>query len=93
MLDGLLNILANFLQLILNTLIKILNYFFALVETLLPASPFDNITEFVSDNEYLWVLNYFIPVSSIAEVLLIWAGAMAIFFVVSIVLRWVKVVK
>lgn len=91
--DGLLNILVQVVQLVLNALIGIINMFFSLVETLLPASPFASISDYIGDIPWLGVLNYFVPVSAILEILFLWAGAMIVYFIVSIVLRWVKVVK
>lgn len=91
--DGLLNILVQVVQLVLNALIGILNMFFSLVETLLPSSPFASISSYISDIPWLGVLNYFVPIASILEILLLWAGAMIVYFIVAVILRWIKVVK
>lgn len=91
--DGLLNILGQFFQLVINGLIGIFNTFMHLVENMLPASPFAGISDYIIDIPWLGVVNYFVPLQACVDILVLWAGGMVVFFVVSIILRWLKVVS
>lgn len=59
---------------------------------LLPPSPF-RILDNSAVADYLDSLNWIIPVSSIVAILEAWVVAIAIYYVVSIALRWIKAVK
>lgn len=63
----------------------------ALVEVL-PTSPF---ADFVSDFAglpWLGVLNWFFPVRECLIVMAAWLGAITLFYLYSIVMRWVKMI-
>lgn len=63
---------------------------------LLPISPFQrflaNWDGFEVIQKYLAYVNWFVPISTILDILTIWLGAIAIFYAVMAILRWVKVV-
>lgn len=59
--------------------------------SMLPASPFRGFLDRFANIPYLSWLNWFVPVADILAVLLVWLGAIATFYICSIVLRWVKV--
>lgn len=59
---------------------------------LLPLSPFQ---EFISDFAslpYLGWLNWFFPVGDCLVVMLAWLGAVGLFYLYSIVMRWLKMI-
>lgn len=59
---------------------------------LLPKSPFrEFIDTFVITDGLQW-LNWFIPVSEILTILTIWLTAVALFYLYSVIMRWVKLI-
>lgn len=62
--------------------------------SLLPLSPFAKfIREFENINpEWLGWLNWFIPVKAILTVTAAWLGAVAMFYLYSVIMRWVKLI-
>lgn len=65
------------------------------VINLLPESPFVILDELSRSefNEWLRILNWFIPVNTFVSILEGWLVAVAIYYVYQIVLRWVKVIE
>lgn len=63
---------------------------------LLPISPFQRFFAswdgFSVIQEYLQYVNWFVPISTLLDMLLIWLSAIAVFYAVMAILRWVKVV-
>ena len=59
---------------------------------LLPLSPFRQFLDDFSNIPYLGYMNWLIPVKSILIVLTAWLSVVALFYLYSIVLRWVKVI-
>lgn len=60
--------------------------------SLLPTSPFQQfIVEFAS-LPYLGYLNWFFPVGKCLVVLVAWCSAIALFYVYSVIMRWVKLI-
>lgn len=62
------------------------------LKTVLPLSPFRDFLADIADIPYLGYLNWFVPVGDILVVLAAWLGAVALFQLYSIVMRWVKVI-
>lgn len=60
--------------------------------SVLPHSPFSDFIDVLSDIPYLGYLNWFIPVESILTVFSIYLGAVASFYIYSIIARWVKMI-
>lgn len=58
----------------------------------LPLSPFRPYIEQLSNVPWIGILNYFVPVGIFLDILLAWASALGLFYVYSIILRWVKVI-
>lgn len=58
----------------------------------LPLSPFQEYIAYFKDIPYLSWLNWFVPIRAGLIVLGSWLGAIAVFYIYSIVLRWVKVI-
>lgn len=63
-----------------------------LVLQLLPDSPFKAFIDGLGELPYLGYLNYFFPVQTCISILLAWTGAIALFYIVSAALRWVKAI-
>lgn len=59
---------------------------------ILPLSPFRPFLESFQDIPYLGYLNWFVPVGEILTVLSAWCTTIGIFYLYSVVLRWIKVV-
>lgn len=59
---------------------------------LLPTSPFQQFLEDFEELPYLGYLNWFFPVRGCLIVLAAWLGAIALFYLYSIVMRWVKMI-
>lgn len=74
---------------VINWLIKLVSSILNVLFTLLPPSPFK-----VIDNspisEYLQYINYFCPVDEVVAIGEVWLTAIGIYYLVQVVLRWVK---
>lgn len=58
----------------------------------LPRSPFVQFLENI-DMPFLPFLNWVLPVGDMVKVFGAWLGAISVFYLVQIVLRWVKVIQ
>ena len=61
--------------------------------SLLPLSPFKSAINALSDLPYLGWLNWFIPVGWILNTMGVWLTAIATYYAISIMLRWVKAIR
>lgn len=63
---------------------------------LLPISPFKRWLAgwegFDTIRSYLGYINYFVPISTIIDILVIWLAAIGVFYTVMAILRWVRIV-
>lgn len=62
------------------------------LKTVLPLSPFREFLDDFADIPYLGYLNWFVPIREILVVMVVWLGAVALFQLYSIVMRWLKVI-
>ena len=62
-----------------------------LVEVL-PRSPFTDMLNQIGALPYLGWLNWFFPVRACLAVMAAWLGAMALYLLYSVVMRWLKVI-
>ena len=58
---------------------------------MLPTSPFRDFLDRFADIPYLSYLNWVVPVADILAVMAVWLTAIGIFYLCSILLRWIKV--
>ena len=58
----------------------------------LPTSPFKEYLAYFKDIPYLGWLNWFVPIRAGLVVLGSWLGAIALFYLYSIVMRWLKLI-
>lgn len=66
--------------------------FGATIANNLPKSPFSGVIEYLDNLPALGFLNWFIPVGWIVNTMSAWLVAIAAYYALQIILRWVKVV-
>lgn len=71
---------------------ELLSKFGSMILSVLPQSPVQKFLASFDDLPYLNYLNWFIPISSIIIVLEAWLAAIALFYVYSIIMRWIKLI-
>lgn len=77
------------LNLVLKKIESALHYFILL----LPHSPFRAFMGEFQKLPYLEYINYFIPIGSIIAITQAWAMAIGVYYVYSVVLRWLKAIE
>lgn len=84
----------NCLIYILNTVIWLFAKVLSLIFDLLPNSPFLNITTLYdrSVGNYMGYLSWFIPIKQILGVTVAWLSCMLVYYVYSVVMRWIKLI-
>lgn len=68
------------------------NAFLELVIKLLPLSPFSSFIDSMEELPYLSYLNWFIPVGSFITIGTAWLGVITTYYMLSILLRWLKAI-
>lgn len=63
------------------------------VTSLLPLSPFEKYIDSLASIPYIPYINWFIPVGVFVEIGIAWLGAIGTFYLLMIVLRWVKAIE
>lgn len=59
---------------------------------LLPLSPFRDFIDNFSPPQYIAWLNWFFPVSQLLAVMAVWLAAITVFYLYSIIMRWIKMI-
>lgn len=59
---------------------------------LLPTSPFSEFEATITSSQGLAWLNWFFPVSECLSVMAAWLVAIGLYYAISVILRWVKVI-
>lgn len=79
---------------VLNALIRGLGVVLKVVLYMLPDSPFQ---KYIIENDvirkYIGFINYFFPVAEVIVILEAWTVAIASFYIVQVVLRWIKAIQ
>lgn len=71
---------------------ELLNNFGVFLMDVLPTSPFQQFIGEFSELPYLSWLNWFIPIGSFIKIGIAWLSAIAVFYLYSIIMRWVKMI-
>lgn len=71
---------------------ELLTAFAGSLAKVLPTSPFQQYIKLFGDLPYLGYLNWFIPVRALVNIGMAWLSVIAMFYLYSIVLRWVKMI-
>lgn len=80
------------MQILFDWMYKLVQGLGMAVYRLLPQSPF---TEFINNwnpPQYIGWLNWFFPVGQILSILSLWLTAIGVFYLYSIIMRWVKII-
>jgi len=85
--------MGEFIINILNALIKGLGVVLNFVFSILPPSPFVIVDIEPTVKEFLGYANYIIPLDSIIGIGESWLVCVGIYYVYSIVLRWIKAIE
>lgn len=72
---------------------EILNQFLDWVLALLPTSPFTAFIESMETLPYLGWLNWFLPISEMIVIGEAWLVAIGLFYLYSVILRWVRAIS
>lgn len=72
---------------------ELLDKFLSAVLALLPLSPFTQFIDSLEALPYLGYLNYFVPVGTFLKIGAAWLGAVALFYIYSVILRWIKAIE
>lgn len=83
----------NILVYIINTIIWLFASVLNIIFSLLPNSPFTNIATYdLTISKYLSNLAWILPIKHIISILGVWLGCMLIYYVYSVVMRWIKLI-
>lgn len=72
---------------------EILDKFLALIVSLLPLSPFSAYIDSLEQVPYLGYLNWFIPVGTCLKIGAAWLSAITVFYLYSVIARWIKLIE
>ena len=72
---------------------ELLDKFLDMVLQVLPLSPFTDVIDELETLPYLGYLNWFIPVGRIIKIGTVWLTAVGLFYLYSIILRWIKAIE
>lgn len=83
----------NILVYIINTIIWLFAAALNIIFSLLPNSPFTNIATYdLIISKYLSNLAWILPIKQIISILGLWLGCMLIYYIYSVVMRWIKLI-
>lgn len=83
--------LINALVWLINQLIKAIGKIGEMMVNILPSSPFILVERI--EIPYLNYLNWIIPIEEMIVILGYWLSAIVVYYVVQVILRWVKIIK
>lgn len=72
---------------------ELVTQFLDTVLKVLPTSPFRDFISTLEELPYLGYLNYFVPIGTFIKIGTAWLGAIALFYLYSIVLRWIRAIE
>lgn len=72
---------------------EILDKFLSFLLQILPTSPFAPLIDNLEQLPYLGYINYFVPVGICLKIGEAWLAAIALFYLWSVVARWIKLIE
>lgn len=72
---------------------EILDKFLFFLLSILPTSPFAPIIDNLEQLPYLGYINYFVPVGICIKIGEAWLAAIVVFYLWSVVARWIKLIE
>lgn len=72
---------------------EILDRFLSGLLSLLPLSPFTEIISSLEAMPFLGYINWFIPVGSFLKIGSVWLAAIGLYYLYSVIARWVKLIS
>lgn len=72
---------------------EILDKLLSVILSLLPLSPFADAIDNLFQLPYLGYLNYFVPVGTFLKIGTAWLAAIALFYLYSVLARWIKLIE
>lgn len=72
---------------------EILDKFLSFLLSILPTSPFAPMIDSLEQMPYLGYINYFVPVGTCIKIGEAWLTAIVIFYLWSVVARWIKLIE
>ena len=72
---------------------EILDKLLSVILSLLRLSPFADAIDNLSQLPYLGYLNYFVPVGTFLKIGTAWLAAIALFYLYSVLARWIKLIE
>ncbi|MDD7218882.1 MAG: hypothetical protein PUI16_02655 [Clostridia bacterium] len=72
---------------------EMLDKFLAAIISVLPLSPFADAIDSLEQLPYLGYINYFIPVGTCIKIGEAWLAAIALFYLYSVLARWIKLIE
>lgn len=84
----------NALVFVLNTVIWLFASVLNIVFSILPNSPFLDLstTYDLTIHKYMGYLSWLLPIKQIISILFVWLGCMLVYYVYSVVMRWIKLI-
>jgi hypothetical protein len=77
----------------MDTMTALLGKFLEWVLALLPTSPFTDVIDQLQALPYLGYLNWFVPIGTFIKIGSAWLGAITLFYMYSIILRWIRAIE
>lgn len=77
----------------LSFLNKVWSTFKAALISVLPTSPFQGFISYLSSVPYLGYINWFIPMGTIINITVTWTTAIGLYYLYSVAMRWIKVIR
>lgn len=71
---------------------EMLDTFLSAILSVLPLSPFASVIDSLEQLPYLGYINYFVPVGAILKIGTAWLTAIALFYLYSVLARWIKLI-
>lgn len=88
--------LMNCITWVINFIIYLFGIAINLIVSLLPNSPFSNVPLMIERNgigQFFGYLSWIVPIKTILSITLAWVGCVAVYYIYSVALRFIKVVE